>query len=72
MLAKLHQIVHRVTAAADLHEALEIIVPRVKVAMDTDGCSVHVRDPAAPQYVLMATQGLNPSSELGGQDSVGC
>src|SRR5512144_1109361 len=62
MLAKLQQIVERVNAAANLHEALEIIVHRVKASMNTDVCSVYVRDPAAPQYVLMATDGLNPSS----------
>jgi len=62
MLAKLHQIVKRVNAAANLHEALEIIVHQVKAAMDTDVCSVYVRDPAAPQFVLMATDGLNPRS----------
>ena len=62
MLAELQQIVQRVNAAADLHEALEIIVHRVKAAMGTDVCSVYVRDLAAPQYVLMATEGLNTSS----------
>ena len=62
MLATLRQIVQRVNAAANLHEALEIIVHRVKAGMNTDVCSVYVRDPAAPQYVLMATDGLNPSS----------
>ena len=62
MLAKLQQIVQRVNAAANLHEALEIIVHRVKAAMNTDVCSVYVRDPTAPQYVLMATDGLNPGS----------
>ena len=62
MLAKLQEIVQRVNAAAGLHEALEIIVHRVKAAMDTDVCSVYVRDPAASQYVLMATEGLNPST----------
>jgi len=62
MLAELQQIVQRVNAAANLHEALEIIVHRVKAAMRTDVCSVYVRDPATPQYVLMATEGLNPSS----------
>jgi signal transduction protein with GAF and PtsI domain len=60
MLAKLQEIVQRVNAAAGLHEALEIIVHRVKVAMDTNACYIFVRDPAAPQYVLMATEGLNP------------
>jgi len=62
MLATLRQIVQRVNAAANLHEALEIIVHRVKAGMNTDVRSVYVRDPAAPQYVLMATDGLNPSS----------
>ena len=62
MLAELQQIVQRVNAAANLHEALEIIVHRVKAAMATDVCSVYVRDPATPQYVLMATEGLNQSS----------
>ena len=62
MLAELQQIVQRVNAAANLHEALGIIVHRVKAAMGTDVCSVYVCDPASPQYVLMATEGLNPSS----------
>jgi phosphotransferase system enzyme I (PtsP) len=51
-----------VNAAANLHEALEIIVHGVKAAMGTDVCSVYVRDPATPQFVLMATEGLNPGS----------
>ena len=62
MLAKLQEIVQRVNAAADLHEALEIVVHRVRAAMDTDVCSVYVRDPTTSQYVLMATEGLSPSS----------
>jgi phosphotransferase system enzyme I (PtsP) len=62
MLDKLHQIVQRVNAAANLHEALEIVVHQVKAAMDTDVCSIYVRDRVAPQYVLMATEGLNPDS----------
>ena len=61
-LARLQEIVQRVNAAADLHEALEIIVHRVKAALDTDVCSVFVRDSSAPQYVLMATEGLNPGA----------
>ena len=62
MLETLQEIVQRVTAAGDLHEALEIVVHRVKAAMNTDVCSVYVRDPAAAQYVLMATEGLNPNA----------
>jgi phosphotransferase system, enzyme I, PtsP len=62
MLAELQQVVQQVNAAADLHEALAIIVHRVRAAMSTDVCSVYVRDPASPQFVLMATEGLNPSA----------
>ena len=62
MLAELQQIVQRVNAAANLHEAVEIIVHQVRAAMHTDACSVFVRDPATPQYVLMATEGLNRSA----------
>ena len=62
MLAKLQQVVQRVNAAANLHEALEIVVHGVRDAMNTDVCSVYVRDPTTPQYVLMATDGLNPAS----------
>jgi phosphotransferase system enzyme I (PtsP) len=60
MLAQLQQIVQRVNAAGNLHEALEIVVERVKAEMGADVCSVYVRDPATLQYVLMATDGLNP------------
>lgn len=52
MLEKLQEIMWRVTAAGDLNEALEIVVRRVKAAMNTDVCSVYVRDPAS-HYVLM-------------------
>lgn len=61
MLEKLQEIVQRVNTAVDLHEALEIIVLRVKATMSIDVCSVYVRDlTPTPQYVLMATEGLNP------------
>jgi phosphotransferase system enzyme I (PtsP) len=62
MLAKLQQIVQRVNAAADLHDALEITVRRVKAAMNADVCSVYVRARDAAEYVLMATDGLNPGA----------
>src|SRR5689334_12725132 len=61
-LARLQEIVQRVNAAADLREALQIIVRRVKAAMAIDVCSIYVRDSSAPQYVLMATEGLNPGA----------
>jgi phosphotransferase system enzyme I (PtsP) len=62
MLTQLQQIVQQVNASANLQEALRVIVQRVKAAMGADVCSVYVRDPAAPKYVLMATEGLNPAA----------
>lgn len=62
MLAQLQEIVQRVNAAANLPDALQIIVHQVKAAMGTDVCSVYVRDPDTARYVLMATEGLNAAA----------
>lgn len=62
MLAQLQEIVQRVNAAAHLPDALQIIVHQVKAAMNTDVCSVYVRDPDTARYVLMATEGLNAAA----------
>jgi len=62
MLEVLRRIIQEVNAAGDLSQALEIIVQRVKQAMDVAVCSVYLDDEAAEQYVLMATDGLNPES----------
>lgn len=63
MLNSLRQIVQEVIAASQLDEVLEIIVRRVKTAMNADVCSVYLRD-ADGNYLLMATDGLQ-------QDAVG-
>lgn len=62
MLGTLKRIVQEVSATADLGHALSIIVTRVKQAMNVDVCSVYLFDPVSDQYVLMATDGLNPES----------
>ncbi len=59
MLETLRQIVQEVNAVEDLSEALEVIVRRVKVAMNTEVCSVYMRDPGSGRYVFRATRGLN-------------
>lgn len=61
MLNWLSSIVQEVNAAADLNSALNIIVARVKSAMNTDVCSVYLRNDQS-RYVLRATEGLNPDS----------
>jgi phosphotransferase system, enzyme I, PtsP len=60
MLSVLRNIVQEVNAAGDLEEALQIIVRRVRAALNTQVCSVYLRDPANGRYVFRATQGLNP------------
>jgi phosphotransferase system enzyme I (PtsP) len=62
MLSLLRRLVLDVAAAADLHEALAIIVERVKEAMEVDACSVYLKDERDGAYVLMATDGLYPEA----------
>lgn len=62
MLDTLQHIVQQVNEAADLEEALAIIVHRVKEAMAVDVCSVYIKNATTGHYVLMASDGLNPES----------
>lgn len=61
MLNSLRSIVQEVNAARDMKSALAIIVSRVKEEMKTQVCSVYLRDTKG-DYVLMATDGLNPDA----------
>lgn len=62
MLNTLRSIVQEVNSAADLGEALTIIVSRVQDAMSTEVCSIYLLDQENNRYVLMATNGLNADS----------
>jgi putative methionine-R-sulfoxide reductase with GAF domain len=62
MLVTLRQIVQEVSTAKHLDDALDIIVHRVKAALPLDACAVYLTDVESNQYVLMATNGFNPSS----------
>ena len=59
MLEMLRNIVQEVNSAESLDEALEIIVERVREAMDTEVCSVYMRDAGSNRYIFQATRGLN-------------
>ncbi|MGE0384460.1 MAG: phosphoenolpyruvate--protein phosphotransferase [Gammaproteobacteria bacterium] len=61
-LDTLRHIVQEVGNAASLEQALRIIVTRVKQALELDVCSVYLFDPLAQQYVLRASEGLNPAA----------
>ena len=58
VLDELRNIVQRVSAAADLGEALEIIVKRVKKSLGVNVCSIYLLDQRSDRYLLMATRGL--------------
>lgn len=62
MLDSLRRIVHEVSAAGDLQEALAVIVERVKTALKADVCSVYLNDPESGDHILMATDGLRPGA----------
>ena len=61
MLKVLQRLVQDVNAAQDLNEALLIIVRRVCETINAEACSVYLIDQRKKEYVLMATEGLNPS-----------
>lgn len=58
MLNSLRSIVQEVNTARDLDTALAVIVTRVRAAMNTQVCSIYLRDDQG-LCVLMATEGLN-------------
>lgn len=62
MLDILRRIVQEVNLANNLEQALNIIVKRVKNFMNVDVCSVFLINEDDNEYVLMATDGLNPEA----------
>ncbi|NKB34540.1 MAG: phosphoenolpyruvate--protein phosphotransferase [Pseudomonadales bacterium] len=62
MLEQLRGIVQRVNAAKDLQSALNIIVRRVREALNTQVCSVYLFDTDINSHVLMASEGLKAES----------
>ena len=65
MLQTLRRIVQEVNSTRDLNQVLEIIVQRVKKAIEADVCSIYLFDENETKFILMATDGLN--DELVGQ-----
>ena len=62
MLDVLRRIVQEVNLAKDLEQALNIIVKRVKNVIAVEVCSVFLVNEQDNEYVLMATDGLNPKA----------
>lgn len=62
MLTSLRNIIQEVSSAEDFKEALNIMVKRIANALDTQACSVFLLNRHQGEYVLVATQGLNPAA----------
>ncbi len=62
MLERLREIVQEVNTAKDLQSALNVIVTRVRDAMNTQVCSVYLLDSEINSHVLMASEGLKKSA----------
>jgi phosphotransferase system enzyme I (PtsP) len=62
MLPSWRQIVREVNAAPSLHDALALIVHRVRDALPIEACAVYLTDFASDEYVLMASEGLDTAS----------
>jgi phosphotransferase system enzyme I (PtsP) len=62
MLTILRHIIQEVSSAENFTEALNIMVTRIANALSTQACSIFLLDRHAGDYVLVATQGLNPDS----------
>lgn len=69
MLTTLRRIVLEFSQEAELQNALERMVYRVKKAMQTDCCSIYLADYQQQHFILMASDGLAKASQ--GQASVG-
>ena len=62
MLNILRHIIQEVSSAQDFNEALNIMVKRIANALATEACSIFLLDRSHGEYVLVATQGLNPQA----------
>ena len=62
MLNILRNIIQEVSSAQDFNEALDIMVKRIANALSTQACSIFLLDRHHGEYVLVATQGLNPKA----------
>lgn len=62
MLTILRHIIQEVSSAQDFREALDIMVKSIANALATQACSIFLLDRQRGEYILAATQGLNPQA----------
>lgn len=61
MLKLLRRIVQEISTAQSFKEAMQVLVVRIREALNTQSCTVFLLD-TQKAYVLLATDGLNPSA----------
>jgi len=62
VLNVLRYIIQEVSGAENFRDALDTMVKRIANALSADACSVFLLDHQHKEYVLVATQGLNPKA----------
>ncbi len=62
MLTILRHIIQEVSSADNFKDSLDIMVKRIANALATQACSIFLLDRHRGEYVLVATQGLNPNA----------
>jgi phosphotransferase system enzyme I (PtsP) len=62
MLKVLRRIIQEVASTQNFKDALDVLVKRVAHALDTQACSIFLLDRHQGEYVLFATEGLNPAA----------
>ena len=60
MLSTLRTIIHKVNAANGLQDTFDIIVTEISEAMETDICSVYLKDKETNNHLLVANYDLKP------------
>lgn len=63
MLKLLRRIVQEIADAQDFRQALQMMVSRIRDAMETEACTIFLLDQNSKEFVLMATEGLNKEFE---------
>ncbi len=62
MLNILNRIVQDINNAANFAESMQIMVKKVREAIETQACTLFIVDKRRKQFVLLATDGLNPDT----------
>ncbi|MCW5588980.1 MAG: phosphoenolpyruvate--protein phosphotransferase [Legionellales bacterium] len=61
MLELLRRIVQEVSSVETLADALRLMAERICEAIEADACSIFLRERTTDNFILMATDGLNPN-----------